>query len=291
MTIAVLSQPDNTSSEPMVPAAGGASIHFDASDLIAAESLGKVFGTRAGPIEALRDVRFSIRSGEFISILGPSGCGKSTLLMLLAGLEKASFGGVTIAGKRVEEPYAKAGIVFQDATLMPWRNALDNVLFPIAMTGRPLARYRARAEELLTLVGLSDATQLRPRQLSGGMRQRVALCRSFIDDPLILFLDEPFSALDAISRDEMSQVFLDLWDRHHKTAVFVTHSVREAALLSDRVLVMAKNPGHIIADVRVDFPRPRDFSLSTSISFNRLCERLRELVLDAHGSALAAAKR
>jgi len=258
--------------------------HFAASDLIVAESLGKAFAARTGPVQALSDVRFSIRSGEFVSILGPSGCGKSTLLLLLAGLEKPSQGSVRIGGKLIDSPYQAAGIVFQDPTLMPWRNALDNVLFPVVMTGRSPAKYRNRALALLKLAGLTDAIERRPRQLSGGMRQRVALCRALIDDPVILFLDEPFSALDAINRDEMNQFFLDLWDRHHKTAVFVTHSVREATLLSDRILVMGTRPGRIIADIRVDFPRPRGFSLSMSADFNRLCEQLRGLVQNAHGA-------
>jgi NitT/TauT family transport system ATP-binding protein len=264
-----------------------AEVHFAADDLIAVRSLGKTFASPAGPVEALRLVNFSVRNGEFVSLLGPSGCGKSTLLMLLAGLEQASEGSIRIEGAAVREPYERAGIVFQDATLMPWRNAIDNVLFPIVMKGLSPAKYAGRARELLEQVGLADAANRRPAQLSGGMRQRVALCRALINEPNILFLDEPFSALDAITRDEMNQVLLDFWDRHRRTALFVTHSIREAALLSDRILVMSARPGTIIADIRVDFARPRDFSITGTPAFNALCDHLRALVLNAHGGTCA----
>jgi NitT/TauT family transport system ATP-binding protein len=253
-------------------------------DLIAVSGLGKIFSSPSGPVEALRKIDFSIRQGEFVSLLGPSGCGKSTLLMLLAGLQQASEGSIRIEGKVSSEPYERAGIVFQEPTLMPWRSALDNVLFPIVMKGLATKTYIGRAKVLLQQVGLTDASARRPRQLSGGMRQGVALCRALINDPTVLFLDEPFSALDAITRDEMNQVLLELWDRHRRTAVFVTHSIREAALLSDRVLVMSARPGTIIADIRVDFPRPRDFAITSSPAFNVLCDRLRGLVLNAHGA-------
>jgi NitT/TauT family transport system ATP-binding protein len=273
---------------PVAPAVGARSTvesQAVADDLIAVHGLGKVFNSPSGAVEALRLIDFSIRQGEFVSLLGPSGCGKSTLLMLLAGLEQASEGSIRIEDKVSREPYGRAGIVFQEPTLMPWRSALDNVLFPVVMKGLPTSKYIHRAKALLEQVGLTEASARRPRQLSGGMRQRVALCRALIDDPTILFLDEPFSALDAITRDEMSQVLLDLWDRYRRTAVFVTHSIREAALLSDRVLVMSARPGTIIADIRVDFPRPRDFAITSSAPFNALCDRLRGLVLNAHGAA------
>lgn len=282
-------------SNPIIPlpirdvAAGSVSateaIHFSTDDLITVSGLGKTFDTPAGAVEALSMINFSVRDGEFVSLLGPSGCGKSTLLMLLAGLERASEGSIRIDGKVTLESYERAGIVFQDPTLMPWRSALDNVLFPVVMKGLSTVKYIDRARQLLEQVGLSEASERRPRQLSGGMRQRVALCRALINDPTILFLDEPFSALDAITRDEMNQVLLDLWDRHRRAALFVTHSIREAALLSDRILVMSAQPGTIIADIRVDFSRPRDFSITSSPSFNALCDRLRTLVLNAHGVA------
>jgi NitT/TauT family transport system ATP-binding protein len=270
---------------PVVGARSTAATQAAADDVIAVYRLGKIFSSPGGAVEALRLINFSIRQGEFVSLLGPSGCGKSTLLMLLAGLEQASEGSIHIEGKVSREPYERAGIVFQEPTLMPWRSALDNVLFPVVMKGLQTSKYIDRAKALLEQVGLTEASARRPRQLSGGMRQRVALCRALIDDPTILFLDEPFSALDAITRDEMSQVLLDLWDRHRRTAVFVTHSIREAALLSDRVLVMSARPGTIIADIRVDFPRPRDFAITSSPPFNALCDRLRGLVLNAHGAA------
>lgn len=239
-------------------------------------------------VEVLRDISFSIRSGEFVSLLGPSGCGKSTLLALAAGLEVPGRGNVRIFGEDVRLPYADAGVIFQDPTLLPWKSALGNVLLPLEMRGKDPRILRTRAIALLEQVGLGDAIERRPRELSGGMRQRVALCRALIEDPTILFMDEPFSALDAISRDEMNQVMLDLWSKYRKTALFVTHSVREAALLSDRILVMSKSPGPLLANVEVRFERPRDFSLTVSHEFNALCEKLRGLVADAHSAGRRA---
>jgi NitT/TauT family transport system ATP-binding protein len=257
-------------------------IHFNPGDPIVVQDLAKTFRGRRGEVAALDGLNFSMRPGEFVAVLGPSGCGKSTLLMSLAGLESPSNGRITVRGAPIDGPYDGTGIVFQDPTLMPWRSALDNVLFPIVMTGRSTEAYRERATELLAQVGLSDALTRLPRELSGGMRQRVALCRALIDSPDILFLDEPFSALDAITRDDMNQVLLALWERHPKTAIFVTHSIREAVLLADRILVMSARPGRIIADVNVPFKRPRDFPLTGTQPFNELCEELRNLILGAN---------
>lgn len=201
-------------------------------------NVGKSFRIESGAIEVLRNVSIDVADRQFISILGPSGCGKSTLLMMLAGLEPVSSGAIEIAGQAMRAPRRDVGVIFQDPTLLPWKSAIENVLFPIEIFGLPFAKYQARAEALLELVGIPEARHRRPRQLSGGMRQRVAICRALIHEPKLLLMDEPFSALDAITRDELNVTLLELWERYHQTAFFVTHSIREAVFLSDRVVVL-----------------------------------------------------
>lgn len=202
-------------------------------------------------------------------------------MMMIGGLEAISGGTILAAGTPITEPRPEIGIVFQDPTLLPWKTALQNVLFPIEMMRRDRAQYLGPATKLLQLVGLGDALSKRPSQLSGGMRQRVSLCRALIADPSILLMDEPFSALDAITRDDMNIVLLDLWERYRKTVLFVTHSIREATLLSDRILVMGRSPSRIIADVKVPFGRPRNFAIGETTEFNELCGDLRDLITKA----------
>jgi NitT/TauT family transport system ATP-binding protein len=245
---------------------------------ISCEHVRKVFGKGVKAFEAVSSATFSVEKGEFVSILGPSGCGKSTLLMMVAGLETTSGGRITAGGAPMTEPRSEIGIVFQDPTLLPWKTSLQNVLFPIEVTHRDRAAYRDRAIELLRTVGLGDSLHKRPSQLSGGMRQRVSLCRALVSDPSILLMDEPFSALDAITRDDMNVVLLNLWERYRKTVLFVTHSIREAILLSDRVLVMGRSPSRIIADVKVSFARPRNFNIEETSEFNVLRATLRDLI-------------
>ena len=235
----------------------------------------KVFGKGLTAFEAITAATVSVAKGEFVCLLGPSGCGKSTLLMMIAGLEAVTEGTILASGTHMTGPRAEIGIVFQDPTLLPWKTALQNVLFPIEMMGRSRSAYLARAMELLRLVHLDDAIHKRPRELSVGMRQRVSLCRALIADPSVLLMDEPFSALDAITRDDMNIVLLELWERYRKTVLFVTHSIREAVLLADRVLVMGRSPSQIIADIKVPFARPRDFALGETEQFNELCSVLR----------------
>jgi len=245
---------------------------------VSVSKISKVFATRQGAVEALAEVSFGVAEGEFVAILGPSGCGKSTLLMMCGGLETASSGRIAIAGTEVSGPRDSVGIMFQDPTLLPWMTVLDNVLFPIRILGRPLRDHLDRARELLDIAGLGGFELSKPHQLSGGMRQRVAICRALVYDPAILLMDEPFSALDALTRDEMNVALLDVWERNRKTALFVTHSIREAVLLADRVIVMSRRPGTIIEDLRVPFVRPRDFSLGGTPEFNGICEHLRSLI-------------
>jgi NitT/TauT family transport system ATP-binding protein len=237
---------------------------------------------RYGDLEAIREVSFEVGDGEFLSVLGPSGCGKSTLLMMIAGLDAPSQGTIAVAGRALTAPRAETGIMFQDPTLLPWKSALDNVLFPFRAADRGTAptdgAIAARAASLLDQVGLKGFHHHKPRQLSGGMRQRVAICRALVYEPDLLLMDEPFSALDAITRDEMNLVLMKMWEEHHRTALFVTHSIREAVYLADRVLVMSRRPGRIIEDIRIPFARPRGLEIGETVEFNEICGYLRSKI-------------
>jgi NitT/TauT family transport system ATP-binding protein len=250
-----------------------------APDYVVVDGVSKIYneGTRQ-QVEAVAPSSFTVKAGEFVALLGPSGCGKSTLLMMIAGLEAVTEGRILAGGTLMTEPRSEIGIVFQDPTLLPWKTTLQNILFPIEMMHRDRSAYLGRAMELLRLVRLDDAVNKRPSQLSGGMRQRVSLCRALIGDPSILLMDEPFSALDAITRDDMNIVLLELWERYRKTVLFVTHSIREAVLLSDRVLVMGRSPSKIIAEFKVPFARPRGFAIGETSAFNELCAMLRNQI-------------
>ena len=249
---------------------------------IASLRAGKTYETRTGAVHAVADANFTADEGQFISLLGPSGCGKSTLLMMLAGLETPSSGELRLAGASVVGPRRDTGVIFQDATLLPWRSVLDNVLFPIEILKLPMAQHRDRAMELLQRVGLDGFESKRPHELSGGMRQRVAICRALIHDPKVLLMDEPFSALDAITRDQMNVVLSELLERYRKTVVFVTHSIREAVYLSDRVVVMGGRPSSIILDLEIPFPRPRPFEIEETQEFGNLCRTLRLTIERGH---------
>jgi NitT/TauT family transport system ATP-binding protein len=236
----------------------------------------------AEAIEAVSSVSFTVPLGEFVAVLGPSGCGKSTLLMMVGGLEAVTAGRIAIGGKPMTGPRDSIGIMFQDATLLPWKSALDNVLFPIRVLKRPQDMYRDAARQLLERVGLDGFMHKKPHELSGGMRQRVAICRALVYDPELLLMDEPFSALDAITRDEMNELLLDLWQQYTKTALFVTHSIREAVFLADRVLVMTRRPATIVEDLTIPFARPRPMSIGESREFNEICGHLRERIEESH---------
>jgi NitT/TauT family transport system ATP-binding protein len=244
------------------------------------KSVRKVFGD----LEALREVTFSVDDTEFLSILGPSGCGKSTLLMMIAGVVNASAGEIVIGGARVTGPRREIGVVFQNPVLLPWRSVLDNVLFPVELLRLPRRQYKSRATELLAMAKIADFADSLPRQLSGGMRQRVAICRALIHDPSILLMDEPFSALDAITRDEMGVELLRIWHANRKTVIFVTHSIREAVLLSDRVLVMGRRPATIVDEVVIPLPRPRQIAMTEDENFNHLVRRLRGAIEASHAA-------
>ena len=255
----------------------------DPSAYLVVEGIRKVYSAGPTALEAIASISFTAESGEFVSILGPSGCGKSTLLMMVAGLEPITAGRIALGGQAITGPREETGVIFQDPVLLPWKSVLDNVLFPIWILKRRRSDYLERARRLLDMVGLTDFQAKRPHQLSGGMRQRVAICRALIHDPALLLMDEPFSALDAITRDEMNAALLDMWERYQKTVLFVTHSIREAVFLSDRVLVMARRPSKLLADVRIPLPRPRALSLEETPEFNEICASLRKWIEQSHG--------
>jgi NitT/TauT family transport system ATP-binding protein len=228
--------------------------------------LHKTFGRgETGFVPALRDFSMDVAPGEFVAVVGPSGCGKSTLLRLVAGLIEPSSG--SIAAGSTGDGRPRFGMVFQNPVLLPWRTALDNVLLPIELLGWSTKGYTERAADLLDTVGLEGFGERRPAELSGGMRQRVSLCRALVHDPSILLMDEPFSSIDEITRESLQDLLLDVWQGSRKTIVFVTHNVTEAVYLSDRVVVLSERPGRIKETVPVLLPRPRDAELRYSADF------------------------
>jgi ABC-type nitrate/sulfonate/bicarbonate transport system ATPase subunit len=235
----------------------------------------KSFRGRRGHRTALDDVSARIEPGEFVSLLGPSGCGKSTLLNILAGFLNADGGDVRVDGEPVAGPSADRGVLFQSPMLFPWLTTLDNVLFGPRARRRPLREARAEAKELLRTVGLADFGDAYPHELSGGMRHRAAFARVLINKPRLLLMDEPFGALDAITRGSMQRLLLELWQTHPTTIVFVTHDVEEAALLSDRVHVLSGSPGRVKATIDVDLPRPRTVESTETLEFLALKRRIR----------------
>ena len=228
---------------------------------------------------ALDNVSLDIRRNEFIALVGPSGCGKSTLLRIIAGLIKPSAGRAYVGGEALTGPRERTGIVFQAATLLPWANVLDNILFPIRVTGRTVTEaQKDTARELIKVAGLQGFEGRSPRELSGGMQQRVAICRALLNDPDLLLMDEPFGALDALTREEMTLELLRIWAARPKTVVFVTHSISEAVLLADRVVVMSARPGRIADLIDIDLPRPRAFGMSALPAFTVASERIRQQI-------------
>jgi NitT/TauT family transport system ATP-binding protein len=229
---------------------------------------------------ALKDVSFSVSEGEFLSILGPSGCGKSTLLKIIAGLIDASSGEVVIEGAAAQgKPgIPKIGFVFQDSVLLPWKTAMQNVLFPFEIMGITNKEQQNNVKHLFHLAGLEGFEDSYPRHLSGGMRQRVSILRSLSYNPPILLMDEPFGAIDAITRDSLNNILLDIWQETKKTILFVTHSISEAIYLSDRIIVMGAKPGRIVREVKIDLPRPRNEDSKISPRFYDYVKELRGLL-------------
>jgi NitT/TauT family transport system ATP-binding protein len=246
-------------------------------DLVVAENVSKVFKTKRKETLALEGVSLTLRRGEFLSLLGPSGCGKSTMLRLIAGLEPVTSGSIWVDHIPVTKPITNLGIVFQDPVLLDWRSVLGNVMIQVDIRGLPRQEYEAYADELLSRVGLSEFKDNYPAELSGGMRQRVSIVRSLIHRPTLLLMDEPFSALDALTRDSMNLLLHGLWRSLEKSVFFITHSLSDAVLLSERVLVMSPRPGRIIEELTIDLPSERTLALRETAAFARHTQRLREI--------------
>ncbi len=246
--------------------------------ILAAEHIHHTYAGPTGGVPALDDVTLDLPRESFVCLVGPSGCGKSTLLRILAGLLSPTGGRVLLDDQPITHAVRRIGIMFQKANLMPWRTVYGNLVLPLELSGLPAAEQDERAASMLDLIGLSSFANAYPAELSGGMAQRVAIGRALIHYPEVLLLDEPFGALDAMTREQMSEELLRIWARHRKTVLMVTHSIPEAVLLADRVLVMSPRPGRIIADETIPLPRPRSLDLMHQPEFVALTERLRHSI-------------
>jgi NitT/TauT family transport system ATP-binding protein len=235
----------------------------------------KTYQTRGGAVESLKPIDLHVEPGEFVVIVGPSGCGKSTLLKIVAGLTPASAGGIDIGGRAVDGPLDDVGIVFQTPVLLAWRTVLKNLLLPMQLRGEDLREHLPRARALLQMAGLAGFEDKLPWQLSGGMQQRVAICRALLSDPSILLMDEPFGALDAMTREQMNLELQRIWLQTKKTVLLITHSIPEAVFLADRVLVMSERPGRVAAVYDIDLPRPRPLDIMGTPRFAELTQTLR----------------
>jgi len=242
------------------------------------------FRGHLGDLNALDNVSFEVGRGEFVCLIGPSGCGKSTLLRIVAGLLAPSRGEILLDGQTQRAPQKRVGLVFQQPTLLPWRTVQDNIALPLEMMGLPSATIQARTADLLALVGLVGFEQEYPIHLSGGMAQRTALARALAQNPEVLLLDEPFGALDALTRERMAAELLRIWERDKRTVLMVTHSVEEATLLADRVVVLSARPGHVVEIVDVTLPRPRSSSLLTTPELQHIAGHLREALSSGNGN-------
>ena len=240
------------------------------------ENVGKVYDTKAGTVEACAEVHLDIRQSEFVAIVGPSGCGKTTLLKMVAGLVLYTSGSITVGDRKVDRPQTDVGIVFQESILLDWRDVLSNVMLQVDIRGMDRATYEAVAKHLLRQTGLEGFENRKPYELSGGMRQRVSICRALVHDPPLLLMDEPFGALDALTREQISMDIQRVWMERRKTALHITHSIPEAVLLADRVVVMSPRPGRIVEILDVDLPRPRRLDKLPQ-RFNDYAGRIRDI--------------
>jgi NitT/TauT family transport system ATP-binding protein len=250
--------------------------------VIEIDGITKIYRTVDGEVPSLRPVDMNVQDGEFVVIVGPSGCGKTTLLKMIAGLLRPSSGEIRVGGRVVTRPHRDVGIVFQSSLLLPWRRVLDNVMMPVEVKRLPRAIYRKRALDLIKMVGLDGFEQKYPWQLSGGMQQRVSICRALVHDPKIVLMDEPFGALDAMTRERMNVELQRIQLETRKTALLITHSIPEAVFLGDRVLVMTARPGTIAAAYDIPLPRPRSLDVMADPVFVELTQRIRKHFSDAH---------
>jgi NitT/TauT family transport system ATP-binding protein len=244
--------------------------------LIRVKGVSKIYQTISGEaVRALENISFKVPRGSFITVVGPSGCGKSTLLKILAGILSKSEGEVILHNAPVEGPRRDIGIVFQDPILLPWRTVFENVMLPAQIQGLDRCIFNQRALSLIRLVGLRGVEEKYPNELSGGMQQRVSIARALLHDPAILLMDEPFGALDAMTREYMNLELLRIWQSSEKTIFFITHSISESVFLSDEVIVLSDRPGRIEDCIPVNLPRPRQLAMMGTSEFNRLTDRIR----------------
>lgn len=254
---------------PMEPQASMQDVHIQIRDLT------KTYRSKSGEVPSLKPINLDIRHGEFVAIVGPSGCGKSTLLKLVAGLLAASEGSIQIGGVQVRQPIDDIGIVFQSPVLLPWSTVRDNILLQVQMRGRRTADYAAAVAKLIKVAGLEGFESRYPWELSGGMQQRAAICRALVHDPTVLLMDEPFGALDAMTRERMNAELQRIWYETRKTVLLITHSIPEAVFLADRVVVMSSRPGSIEAIYDIDLPRPRELSIMGDARFASYAQQIR----------------
>jgi NitT/TauT family transport system ATP-binding protein len=260
--------------------------------IIETRKLGKVYNAKGAPITALEDISFTAKEGGFVSLVGPSGCGKSTLLQILAGLLSSTSGEVLVDGLPVRQPMPdKIAVVFQDATLLPWKTVVQNVEFPLEIQGVPREDRHERSSAMLSLVGLAEFADRHPYELSGGMRQRVAIARGLAQNPRIILMDEPFGALDEQTRLKTGTELLRIWSKTGKTIFFITHSLTEALFLSDVVLVMSERPGRIIDVIRANLPRPRTHDMIGSAAFGAARNHIWNLIGGDSSFAIEGADR
>jgi NitT/TauT family transport system ATP-binding protein len=266
------------------------SARSEARNALVATGVAKQYRTNKGTIDALTTTDLAIEPGKFTTIVGPSGCGKSTLLMILAGLLDASAGEVRYDGTLMRSPQEGIGVVFQSPALLPWLTVQQNTVLPYTLNRRRRDRraHTERAGELLSMVGLAGFEKRYPTELSGGMQQRNAIARALLLDPPVLLMDEPFGALDALTRERMNRWLADIWQEQQKAVALVTHSIDEAVFLADEVVVMSPRPGRIVERVTVDLPRPRDISVMKQPAFGELCGHIRSILDDMEASAEGA---
>ncbi len=250
--------------------------------VIELRGVSKTYRTRDGEVPSLRPIDFTVSDGEFVVIVGPSGCGKTTLLKMIAGLLPPSDGEIRVEGHTITKPHGGVGIVFQTAMLLPWRSVFRNVMMPVEVKGLPKAQYEERAHALLKMVGLEGFEKKYPWQLSGGMQQRASICRALVHDPKIVLMDEPFGALDAMTREKMNVELQRIQRETKKTVLLITHSIPEAVFLADRVMVMSHRPGNIAAVYDVALRRPRTIDVLADPEFVALTQKIRAHFSDAH---------
>ena len=261
------------------PANGPIAVPAVQTDGLKIQGVSKRYTSRDGTdTVALQDVSLNVGPAEFVTLVGASGCGKSTLLRLVCGLLPTTAGSIVLGGKHVQEPRDDTAMVFQAPTLLPWATIVDNVLFPLRMLGKLHANSRDHALKLLKLAGLEGFEHKYPRELSGGMQQRAAICRGLVQQPSVLLMDEPFGALDALTREEMSLELLRIWSENPMTVLFVTHSISEAVLLADRVVVMSPRPGRVAEVIPIHLPRPRNFDQLALPEAQDAVRRIRSII-------------